>query len=81
MVSQNGTVGHEMRTVQSYQYPFRTGSVLIMHSDGLQTRWDLRSRHGLLRRHPALVSAVLWRDYTRGRDDVCVVVARERERS
>lgn len=81
MVSQNGTVGHEMRTVQCFQYPFRQGAVLVMHSDGLQSKWDLRGQPGLLMRHPSLVSALLWRDFTRGRDDVSVVVARERRQS
>ena len=45
-----------------------------MHSDGLATRWSLDAYPGLQRRHPGLVAGVLYRDYSRGRDDVTVLV-------
>jgi hypothetical protein len=48
-----------------------------MHSDGLGTRWDLRTYPALMQRHPALVAGVLFRDFWRGRDDVTVLAARE----
>ena len=35
----------------------------------------------LVLRHPAIIAAVLARDYTRGRDDVTVVAVRTPERS
>jgi hypothetical protein len=50
--------------------------LLILHSDGLATRWDLSRYPGLALRHPTLVAATLYRDFTRGRDDVTVFVAR-----
>ncbi len=76
MVSQNGTLGVEMRKVQEFSYPWAEGSCLIMHSDGLASRWDMEKYPGLLRRDPALIAAVLYRDYRRGTDDVSVLVAR-----
>ena len=45
-----------------------------MHSDGLSARWDLKSKPELLQRHPAIIAALLYRDYARGRDDATVVV-------
>jgi len=36
----------------------------------------MRDYPGLQHRHPALVVAVLHRDFDRGRDDVCVVALR-----
>ena len=45
-----------------------------MHSDGLQTSWDLDRYPGIHRRDPALIAALLYRDFERGRDDVTVVV-------
>ncbi len=48
-----------------------------MHSDGLQTRWNLSTYPGLSRKHPTLIAAVLYRDYSRKRDDVTVVVLRQ----
>jgi hypothetical protein len=47
-----------------------------MHSDGLTSHWSLDAYPGLRLRHPALVAAVLYRDYQRGRDDVTVVVGK-----
>lgn len=77
MVSLNGTVGHEMRKVQEFSYPWAEDSLLIMHSDGLGTRWDLGSYPGLGRRSPGVIAGVLYRDFSRHRDDVTVLVTRQ----
>ena len=45
-----------------------------MHSDGLTGRWSLGDYPGLLRRHPAVIAGVLYRDSLRGRDDATIVV-------
>jgi anti-sigma regulatory factor (Ser/Thr protein kinase) len=76
MVSQNGTLGHNVRKIQEFQYPFPSGSLLVMHSDGLATRWDLGAYPGLEARHPAMIAAALYRDYNRGRDDLTVLALR-----
>lgn len=73
MVSMNGTVGADHITVREFQYPWRPGDVLVMHTDGIRSHWSLGDRAGLLRRHPAVISAVLHRDFLRGRDDATVV--------
>lgn len=75
-VSLSGIVGHEMRKVQSYSYPWSAESVLVMHSDGLSAAWNPHSYPGLLQHHPALIAAVLYRDFCRGNDDATVVVAK-----
>jgi anti-sigma regulatory factor (Ser/Thr protein kinase) len=80
MLSHNGTVGHEARKFQELSYPFPSGALLIMHSDGLGSRWDLGRYPGLAGRDPALVAGVLYRDFARGHDDVTIVAAQE-ERS
>jgi hypothetical protein len=76
MVSFSGTVGHNIRKIQSFDYPWTESSLLVMHSDGLGTHWSLDRLPGIMRRHPALIAGALYRDHTRGRDDVCVLVAR-----
>ena len=76
-VSLNGTLGHEARTFREYSYPWESDAMLVMHSDGLGTHWSLDDYRGLHRRHPAVVAAVLYRDFSRQRDDVTVVVGRK----
>ena len=76
LVSHNGTAGHEARKIVEFTYPWTANGLLIMHSDGLMTRWDLQAYPGLIQRHPSLIAGVLYRDFVRGRDDVTIVVAK-----
>jgi anti-sigma regulatory factor (Ser/Thr protein kinase) len=76
LVSMNGTVGHSVGRLQQFSYPWETGSTLIMHSDGLGTRWSVEQYKGLASRHPALLAGVLFRDFCRKRDDATIVVSR-----
>lgn len=80
-VSHNGIVGHTVRRVHPFTYDWPPYGMAIFHSDGLQTSWDVGRYPGLVRRHPSVVAGVLFRDYTRGRDDVTVIVAKERGES
>jgi anti-sigma regulatory factor (Ser/Thr protein kinase) len=76
MVSHNGTVGAEVRRVQEFAYPITDDTLLVMHSDGLTSRWQLGQYPGLRFRHPSLVAGVLYRDHRRERDDVTVLALR-----
>jgi hypothetical protein len=78
MVSRNGTAGHIAPKVQEFHYPVPSGAIMVMFSDGLGTHWDLRAYPGLLQRSAAVIAGVLYRDFSRRKDDVTVVVARER---
>ena len=77
MISHNGTAGHEATHFQEFTYAFPKTSILIMHSDGLATSWNLKSYPGLQTRHPSVIGGTLYRDAARNRDDVCVVVAKD----
>jgi anti-sigma regulatory factor (Ser/Thr protein kinase) len=77
MVSVHGTLGHDLRTVQQFQYPWQSGALLVMHSDGLASSWSLERYRGIESRNPTLIAAILYRDFQRGRDDATVVVARD----
>jgi hypothetical protein len=73
--SDNGTVGVQMRsTLHSTAYEWPEPGLLVMHSDGLTGRWNLDNYPGLMPRHPAVIAAVLFKDFLRGRDDATVVV-------
>lgn len=76
MVSLSGIVGHEMRKVQSFSYPWLASSVLILQSDGVSANWNAANYPGLMQHEPALIAAVLYRDHGRGTDDATVVVAK-----
>jgi anti-sigma regulatory factor (Ser/Thr protein kinase)/serine/threonine protein phosphatase PrpC len=75
-VSMGGIVGHEMRRVQSFSYPWNGGNLLILASDGISTSWNLSNYPGLMQRDPALIAAILYRDHCRGNDDATVVVVK-----
>lgn len=75
LVSHNGIVGQEARKISEFTYPWNADSLLVMHSDGLTARWDLKAYPALVRRHPGLVAGVLYRDFNRGRDDSTVLTA------
>jgi len=77
LVTHNGIVGGEMRKVHAFEHPLPDGWLLVMHSDGVSGRWSLDAYPGLVRRDPAVIAAVLYRDFCRGTDDATVVVARE----
>ena len=75
LISHNGIAGHTVRRIDEFSYPWPKDGVLIQHTDGLATHWDLDRYPGLLKRSPNLIAAVLYRDFTRGRDDVTVLAA------
>lgn len=78
VVSGHGTLGHDLRRIQGFDYPWDEDAVLVLHSDGLSSHWKLDAYPGICARHPSLVAAVLYRDFRRLRDDTTVVVLRSR---
>jgi anti-sigma regulatory factor (Ser/Thr protein kinase) len=78
MVSHNGVAGHDVYKPQEYSYPWPEGALLVAHSDGLETQWSLGAFPGLHARHPSVIAATLFRRHTRKRDDVAVLVVRQR---
>jgi anti-sigma regulatory factor (Ser/Thr protein kinase) len=78
LVSHNGTVGHVMSRAVQLEYDFPPQSILVLHSDGLTSQWNLDKYAGLRNHHPGLIAGVLYRDFKRGRDDASVMTVRER---
>ena len=78
LTSHNGIVGSRMPRTQTFTYSWEKDAALVMYSDGLQSRWSLQTYPGLVRQNPNIIAGVLYRDFTRGRDDVTVVVLKER---
>jgi hypothetical protein len=65
-----------MERLQEFTYPWNPESIFVMHSDGLISRWDLERYPGIWNKPPSVIAALLHRDFSRGRDDVTVLVAK-----
>lgn len=76
LVSHNGTLGITAPRIQEFRSQWSPGAVLVLHSDGIQSRWDLSPYRGILSRHPAVIGGALLRDFRRQRDDASVIVAK-----
>lgn len=78
MVSHAGIVGHQVRRIESFEYPWPLDALMVMHSDGCSTKWDLSRYPGLAQRHPSVIAGVLYRDFGRPTDDVTVAALSDR---
>ena len=76
LVSTPGIIGSYTRTIREVALPLVPGSLVLLHSDGLTSKWDLNAYPGLRMRDPHLVAATLMRDAGVHRDDASVTVAR-----
>jgi anti-sigma regulatory factor (Ser/Thr protein kinase) len=76
VVSMPGIVGHQRRAVREFEYPMRPGSVLILHSDGVTSRWAASAMPGVLLCSPTVAAAAVLRHAAVRRDDASVLVAR-----
>jgi anti-sigma regulatory factor (Ser/Thr protein kinase) len=78
MATLGGIAGHQIASRREFQYPWPELGYLVMHSDGVSGRWRTDAYPGVMTGDPALLAAVLFRDFARGRDDTTVVVVRDR---
>jgi anti-sigma regulatory factor (Ser/Thr protein kinase) len=76
LVSHNGTLGHQIRKIQAFEFAFPPRALLVMHSDGIATHWTLDQYPGIDRHHPAVIAATILRDHARPRDDATVAILR-----
>jgi len=76
--SMNGTAGLQVRTMQEFTLPWTRGNALVLHTDGITTRWRADAYPGILGHHPTVLAAALQRDHARGRDDATVLAFRLR---
>ena len=74
----NGTLGAGNRRMTQVEHPWSADSLLVLHSDGISSGWNLDDYPGLIHRHPALIAGVIYRDFRRPHDDATVAVIRQR---
>lgn len=76
LLAQNGTLGVQIRRLQDVVHDWPEHAILVLHSDGIISRWSLGDAVGLLRCEPMVIAGWILRDHCRGRDDATVVVVR-----
>ena len=76
MVSLGGVAGYRNPTIRTFEYAYPPGAVVVLHSDGVRSRWSEADVRGLVGRAPLLLAASLLRDAGIRHDDACVLVGR-----
>jgi anti-sigma regulatory factor (Ser/Thr protein kinase) len=74
MLSVPGIAGYKARAFRQFDYEVPPGAAVILHSDGISSRWDAAAAPGLQARDPLLIAAVLLGAAGVHRDDAGVVV-------
>ena len=74
MLSVPGIAGHQARTIRQFEYPVPSGAAIVLHSDGLSSRWDIGALPGLASRDPLVIAAALLAEAGIHRDDAGVLV-------
>ncbi|MBD1398662.1 SpoIIE family protein phosphatase [Pontibacter sp. JH31] len=77
VISYNGILGHNVPgTFNNQQLEWSRNKILIVHSDGLKSRWDLNKYPNLQRHMATTIAAVLYKDHSRHTDDTLVLVCK-----
>lgn len=79
LLTQHGTVGVTIRTPEETRAPWPDHALLVVCSDGIETRWQPELLRPVLGRDPAIAAALLVRDHFRTRDDATVAVMRRKD--
>jgi anti-sigma regulatory factor (Ser/Thr protein kinase) len=79
ILCQHGTAGVTIRTPEETSTPWPPHALLVVFSDGIESRWKPEPLMPVLGRDPALAAGLLVRDHCRGRDDATVAVLRRKD--
>ena len=74
MLSIPGIAGVQARTIRQFEYEAPPGSAVVLHSDGVSSRWEAAALPALEARDPLLIAAVLLAEAGVHRDDAGVLV-------
>ena len=74
MLSVPGIAGHQARAIRQFEYDAPPGAAVILHSDGLSSRWSPDSLPGVTGRDPLVAAAALLAEAGTHRDDASVLV-------
>lgn len=73
----NGILGHNIpRTLNNTIVPYKKHQIIIMHSDGLRTRWSLNDLTSIFKQSPGIIAASLFKENIRGTDDATILTGK-----
>lgn len=73
----NGIVGHVMSgRVHDQEIPWQRGHLLLIHSDGLNSRWNISQYEKIHKHDLSILAACLYRDHKRGNDDTTIIISK-----
>ncbi len=79
LVTPHGTAGVQMRRAEAAALELPRHALVLLHTDGVASRWPAAPLAALLPRDPTLLAAALAWTQARGRDDTTVVVLKQEE--
>ncbi len=74
MLSVPGIAGYQARAFRQFDYEVPPGAAVILHSDGISSRWEVAAVPDVETRDPLLIAAVLLAEAGIHRDDAGVLV-------
>jgi len=74
MLSVPGIAGYQARAFRQFDYEVPPGAAVILHSDGISSRWEVAAVPDVQTRDPLLIAAVLLAEAGIHRDDAGVLV-------
>ncbi|PRY12752.1 anti-sigma regulatory factor (Ser/Thr protein kinase) [Pontibacter ummariensis] len=79
IISYNGILGHNIpNTLNNQQLDWSRNKTLVLHSDGLRSRWELTKYPHLNRHLATTIAAVLYKEHSRQTDDTLVLVCKSK---
>jgi len=75
--SYNGIVGANFpRTIVNSTYDIAKYDILVVNSDGIQTKWSLNAMPSILKYEANIIASSIYKSFARGNDDMTVFVAK-----
>jgi len=76
-LSYNGIIGMNLpNSMNDHTLPFEQGQLLLMGSDGLQSRWDIAKYTSIHRYDLSILAAAIYKDFARQTDDTSIFIGR-----
>lgn len=73
----NGIIGHNIpRTLNDTIIPYKKHQIIVLHSDGLRTRWNLNDMTSILKQHSGVIASSIYKENVRGTDDASIIVGK-----